>query len=590
MTNVRQWGARGGGLMGVVLALGAGTVNAQSAPPTLSREQVNPAQQTPQAHRQRPVDLFSAPPLEACPLSDDAALSFEFHQGVLVDDAKVLNDRDRQFAWGALLGKRITPRQLCGIRDALASRIFRRGILARVIIPPQTITSGVVRFQVIAAKIVSVRFDGDDIGPAQAEAEAYLNHMRRRNAFSLDEVQKWLLLVNDIPGVQAVARIAHSDAPGAPPEGLDLVVTVRREAVDESGLIANTNAQTLGPWNALARVDFNSFTRFGERTSLVGYTTLGNFRQEVIQVIESARLGDTGLSAQASFSYGHSQPGNVLAPLALRGDSYVGSAEIDYPLIRLQRRTVIVAAGFDLINQNTIAEGLPSGSPPLADDSLRVLWLRADAAESAVDRRWGGDLVSTAADLSLQGRKGLDVLGASNAGDVGLSRPGGRADAWVLRADGHASVRVAPLDASWPPVTLGAHFVSQVADRKLLSYEQQAIGNLTIGRGYDPGAVSGDDVVGGDLKLEIGPLKIGGMVRVTPYGFFDIEQVSYLGNSSPDVTLRSAGGGLEWRIPYDSRGDAVRMDLGYAKPFDRTVPGPGKLPPDRFLVQIIVNH
>jgi hemolysin activation/secretion protein len=600
MIKGREWRAGWASLTGVGVVLsscGAWAADAPAAGPTspdvgLSREQVNPSQQIPQAKR-RPPDVFAAPMKEVCQLSDSPTLAFEFKQGVLEDDAKVLSEHDRQVAWGGLLGKRITPRQLCDIRDQLAARIFHRGILARVIIPPQTIAGGVVRFRVIAAKIVAVRFDGDDIGPAQAKVEAFLNHLRGQNAFSLDDAQRWLLLVNDIPGVLAVARIVHSSAPGAPPEGLDLVVTLRRAPLDEAGMISNTNAQTLGPWTGLARVDFNSFTPLRERTSLVVTSTLGNYRQEVVEILESARVGDSGLFAQASFAYGYSRPGNVLAPLDLTGDSYTGSFEFDYPVIRLQRESLILASGMDFINQRTTEPG-----QVISDDALRVVWLRADSALAATDRSWGNLLYSTAADLSVQARKGLDVLGASQAGAIDLSRTDGRSDAWVVRAEGHGSFRIAPLDGKWLPITFTTHFMGQWADRPLLAYEQQAIGNLTIGRGYDPSAASGDEVVGGEIKAELGPISAGkgGLVKLTPYLFDDNMYVSYLGTAAQlgtgteNVTLRSLGGGLEVKVPYDARGDSVRMDLGYAKPLDRPIPSEVKKPPERFLVQIIVNH
>jgi hemolysin activation/secretion protein len=593
MIKGRAWRASWAGLTGVTVVLSAAAAWAADAPPPdvgLSREQVNPAQQIPQPRR-RPPDLFSGPVKEVCELSDAPNLAFEFKQGVLEDEAKVLSEHDRQVAFGGLVGKRITPRQLCDIRDQLALRIFRRGVLARVIIPPQTIAGGVVKFRVIAAKIVSVRFDGDDIGPVQGEVEAFLNHLRNQSSFNLDQAQKWLLLVNDLPGVLAVARIVHSTAPGAPAEGLDLVVTLRRVPLDESGMVSNTNAQTLGPWTGLARVDFNSFTPLGERTSLVVTSTLGNFRQEVVQLIESARLGDSGLYTQASFSYGHSRPGNVLAPLDLNGDSYTGSFEFDYPVIRLQRQSLIVASGMDFVNQRTTESGVLT---PVSDDALRVAWVRVDTAAAATDRSWGNYLVSTAADFSLQGRKGLEVLGASHGGEPDLSRTDGHADAWVVRGEGHASIRVGPQDGKWPPITLTTHFLSQWADRPLLAYEQQAIGDLTVGRGYDPSAASGDEVVAGEIKAEIGPFSAGKdkMIKITPYVFDDDMYVAYLGPGagSQDVTLRSLGGGLEVRIPYDPRGDSVRMDLGYAKPLDRPIPFSGKKPPERFLVQIIVNH
>jgi hemolysin activation/secretion protein len=574
-------------LAGFVIAAAAvsahGAVNHPT--PQLSREQVNPAAQS-QQRRQRPTDVFSGPQPEVCQLSDDPGLGFVFRSGAIEDPSKVLSERDKQTAWGEALGRKITPFELCEIRDRLAQRIFRKGVLARVIIPPQTISGGMVKFHVIAAKIVSVRFDGDDVGPSQGKVEAYLNHLRQQNTFNLDTAQRWLLLVNDIPGIQATAKIVHSAAPGAPPEGLDLVVTVKRTAVDEFGEVSNVNANSLGPWSGIARVDFNSLTGLGERTSVIAYSTLGNNSQQVAQLLETVKIGDSGLFGAASFAFGHSRPGDVLKPLNLTGESFSGTIELDYPLIRLQRRNLALATGMDFLNQTTtFATG-----QALADDTLRVVWARADASAIAVDRPVMDNLVSSAVDISLQVRKGLNVLGASVAGAQSLSRPQGRADAWVVRAEGHASLRVTPDNPKFLPITFSLHFMGQWADRPLLAYEEQAIGNLSIGRGYDPDAASGDRVAAGEFKFELGPIKLTKTARITPYVFDDLMRVTNLDIGAQDVTLRSVGGGVELRFPYDARGDAVRVDFGYAKPLDKTFPAQAKKPPERWLLQVVVAH
>ena len=589
----RAWRAGLAGITGMGVALAAGGALAQAVPPVQpeqatgqSREQVNPNQQLEATRRQRPTDVFSGPAREICQLSDDPTLAFDFHQGIIEDPAKILSEHDRQTAWGGALGRRITPRELCEIRDRLAQRIFLRGVLARVIIPPQTISGGKVTFRVIAAKIISVRFDGDDIGPAQAKAEAYLNHLRRQDRFDLDSAQRWLLLVNDIPGVQANAKIVHSTTPGAPPEGLDLLVTIKRTAIDEFGLISDVNAKALGPWNAIARVDFNSLTSWGERTSLIGYTTLGNNRQEVAQIIETAKIGDSGLFGEASFAWGHSRPGDILKQLNLTGNSYIGTFEVDYPLVRLQRESLVLASGMDFINQTTTFKG----GQALSDDALRVAWLRADVAALASDRPVGDNLMSTAFDMTVEGRKGLDVLGASKAGAQALSRNQGRADAWVVRGESHASLRITPDNPKFIPITLSGHFIGEWADRPLLAYEEQAIGNLTIGRGYDPNSASGDRVAEGELKIELGPIPFRRTIRLTPYVFYDLAYVGFLEEGQVDVTLRSLGGGVEIRLPYDARGHSLRVDLGYAKPLDKPIPSAMSKPHERFLVQIVIAH
>jgi hemolysin activation/secretion protein len=587
------WRAGFAGVTGIAAVLFGGGAFGQIAPlprhpAQLSKEQANPGQQVEPKRRQRPQDVFSGPAREVCQLSDDPSLAFDFRQGIIDDPAKILSEHDKQTAWSGALGHKITPHELCDIRDWLAQRIFQRGVLARVIIPPQTISGGVVTFRVIAAKIISVRFDGDDIGPAQAKAEAYLNHLRHQDKFDLDSAQRWLLLVNDIPGVQANAKIVHSTTPGAPPEGLDLLVTVRRTPIDELGLISNVNAKTLGPWNAIARLDFNSLTSWGEKTSLIGYTTLGNNRQEVVQIIEAARIGDSGLFGQASFSWGHSRPGDILKQLDLTGNSYIGTVEFDYPLIRLQRENLTLASGMDFVNEITTFK---SGEA-LADDSLRVAWMRADFSAVGADRQVVDNQVSTAVDLSVEARKGLDILGASKAGDQALSRNQGQPQAWVVRGEGHASLRMTPDNVKFVPITFSGHFIGQWADAPLLAYEQQAIGNLTVGRGYDPNAAAGDRVAAGEFKIELGPmpLPLWRRVQMTPYVFYDLAYVGYLEQGQADVTLRSLGGGLELRIPYDASGHAVRMDLGYAKPLDKPIPSAMEKPHGRFLLQVIIAH
>jgi hemolysin activation/secretion protein len=132
--------------------------------------------------------------------------------------------------------------------------------------------------------------------------------------------------------------------------------------------------------------------------------------------------------------------------------------------------------------------------------------------------------------------------------------------------------------------------MGQWADRPLLAFEEQAIGNLSVGRGYDPDAASGDRVAAGEFKFELGPMKLTKTVRITPYVFDDLARVTNLDTGAQDVTLRSVGGGVEIRFPYDARGDAVRVDFGYAKPLDKTFPAQTKKPPERWLLQVIIAH
>ena len=556
----------------------AGTASAQPRPPasaTPSREQLNPEAQTPQP-RERSRDLFSAPPALPCPLAA-STVSFRL-QSVDVVGATVPAAR-LEPAYRDLLGATIPVADICRIRDRLSLILFRQGLLARVEAPAQTISGGRLKLVVVEARIVSVRVHGD-IGAAQDKVEAYLEKLRGLAPFDLRTAQRYLLLANETPGV----RISAALLPSAEGRGaIDLDVQVERTPIDLVAAVQNTGSSTLGPWSALARVDFNSFTGLGERTSLIAYHTVPNDEQWIAQLVEEARLGASGLVGRLSLAYGESHPGGVLKPLALRGDSLVVTPELHYPVVKLRRWTLDAEAGFDLVQQKT---EFPGGGL-LADDSLRVLWagLAGDYQAPLFDER-----LMAAGHVELQLRKGVSGLGASRAGDPDLSRIDGRPAALVLRLD--SDNRLASRFGA-----IGLRFQAQYAGQPLLSYEEMAVGDLTIGRGYEPAVLSGDRVVAGEIKLSPRELRFGASQGLgargfsfwgasawgfTPFVFGDASRVENLDVGSQDRTLRSAGAGLDVTLPC-----GLRANVAWAHPFDKPFPSQPSKPADRVLFQLV---
>jgi hemolysin activation/secretion protein len=279
----------------------------------------------------------------------------------------------------------------------------------------------------------------------------------------------------------------------------------------------------------------------------------------------------------------------------LHGDSYVGTLEVDDPVIRLKRLDLTLAGGLDIVDQtNDVA-----GGSVLTDDALRVLWLRAivDARHDVPQPLLGG-YVAGAANLTVDLRRGVDALGASAPGAATLSRPQGRSDAVVAREDSTFVLRFQPVWGPDTPFTVTAHTQAQWADKPLLAYEEQPIGNLTIGRGYDPDAASGDRAIAADIKAEAGPLPVASWLRAPttfrlgPYAFYDIAYVDTLDSGYASATLRSTGGGLEILIPYKARGRSgvVHADVSYAVPLDRISVTAVARPPSRVLFTLLVDY
>lgn len=556
----------GRALLAAVVWLWAGVAVAQTAPPPAgavapSREEINPEARRAARPPPRDSDLFSPPTALPCPLAS-SNLSFRLEAVDIVGSS--IRPEDARGAYARLVGTEIPVAEICGIRDRLSRILFRRGRLARVEIPEQTITGGRLRIEVTEARIVAVRVRGD-IGPGQDKVEAYLDKLRGMTPFDLDTAQRYLLLANDVPRV----RISAALRPSAEGQGgIDLEVQLSRDPLNYLAAAQNTGSESLGPWSGLARVDLNSFTKYGERTTLIGYRTVPPNEQWIAQVVEEARFGSNGLTGRVSLAYGQSRPGGALSALKLHGVSFVGTAEARYPVIRLRRYSVFAAAGVDVVSQTT---SFPGGDV-LADDQLRVAWARV----SGEFTRGLGTRFNVSGDGSVEGRKGFSVLGGSKAGDQGLSRIQGQPDAWLVRVEGEGH-----LTHRW--FDLGVRAQAQSANRPTLAYEELAVGDLTIGRGYEPAVLSGDRAASGEVKLQVRPQRIVRGVTLSPFAFADASYIKNLDVGSESRTLRSAGAGIEARLPY-----GVRAQVEWARPFDKPFPNAPNKPSDRVLFQLLV--
>jgi hemolysin activation/secretion protein len=385
--------------------------------------------------------------------------------------------------------------------------------------------------------------------------------------FSLADAQRYLLLANDVPGVEVQAGLRPSAAGRG---AVDLEVTVSRDPYDAVVNVQNLGSKAIGRWGGLLRADFNGFTPLGERSSLVLYSTLENNEQHIVQLLEEARFGDDGWLGRGSIAYARTRPGDVLSPLGLESDSWVASLEAVYPLIRKRRQSINLSAGLDYVDQQTDF----GGGGTLTDDKLRVVFARAEA----IGRGALADLPVDGT-VGLEVRQGLDILGASSPGETTLSRLEGDPQGTVVRADGFGNLLLPH------GFGVGAAFQAQWADGPLLSYEQLTVGNLTIGRGYDPSSVAGDRGVAGSLELRYGPWTPPGQRwSVQGYGFFDAARVEDLSRFGENRTVRSVGAGLRFSTRIRER--SVSLDVAYADPLDKTSSVADSEPPSRLLVTL----
>ena len=546
----------------LALAGGGSSAMAQTVPGNIAptREEIDrpDLRPTPPAPSRLTVEggIERAP----CPLADPQYQGITFTlREVSFGGLSAVPASDLASSYSDYVGQTVPLATVCEIRDRAATILRQRGYLAAVQVPPQEIENGIVRFDVLMAKLVQVQVRGD-AGRSERQIASYLNRLTDQPVFNEREAERYLLLARDMPGYDV--RLTLRPAGTAPGEVIG-EVSVLHTPVEVDFNIQNYGSRDVGRFGGLLRAQFNGLTGLGDRTTIGFFSTADFEEQQVLQASHDFTVGSEGLRLAGRFTYAWTEPGGN-PTLDIKSRTLLATAEASYPFVRSLRTNLIGAVGFDLINQEIDILGTTVNR-----DRLRVVYGRLDAEAIDPDSVIGGNGFSLAAPRwraggSLELRQGLDVLDATEfvpGAIVTPSRVPGDATGTVVRGVGFLEYRVTP------DIAFSLSPRAQYSSDPLYAFEEFSAGNYTVGRGYDPGIITGDSGVGMQAEMRFGSLAPKGpdAFAFQPYAFVDAARVW---NNDDGVSgsqrLVSAGAGV--RAAY---GDLGRLDLTVAFPLER---------------------
>jgi hemolysin activation/secretion protein len=465
---------------------------------------------------------------------------------------------------------------VCDIRDAANAALNRAGYVALVQIPPQEITGGELQLTVIAARITDIVVRGD--------ADRYRNALRPRveqlkalYPLNKRDAERILLLAGDIPGlnVQLVLRAA-----GTKPGEVIGDMVVDASSVQVIANVQNAGSHQLGRELGTVRADIFGLTGLSDRTFLAVSNSFQFKEQHVIQGGHEFGLGGSGFRLGLRNSYAISQPS--IPNLALRSRTIIAGLDLSYPIIRQVSSGLAAFAGVEYLNQETrVRTG--QQRVPFTRDRLTIAFARVEGYTGQL-RADGTSSWSLVGNAEL--RQGVNLFNPTPRRQISGGFSPSRFD-----GNGRATVVRGTLDGSWSPVRgvwLNGSVFGQWSNSALLNLEEFSIGNLTYGRGFDPGANGADRA----LAYRIEP-----RVRITDFGsatsakkiqleasaFYDSVRIwnRDTGTIETRRTLDSVGGGL--RAIVSGR---VIFDLTYAKPLKRALSTDRAVPTDRLLFSI----
>ena len=556
---------------GIAMFLASLPAWAQSSVATPTREEIQRGiiEQALKGQAQ-PLSLEGDVERSACPLAGPEFSDVRFtlrsvdFSGLMSVDPAIL---DASFA--AYIGQEVPVSVVCDIRDRAATILRNEGYLAAVQVPPQTIDQGIVRFDVLMARMTAVQVRGN-AGSSENLLRKYIQKLAAQPVFNINMADRYLLLARDIPGldVRLSLRPVSAESGGLPGEVVGEFNVVRTPVYADVNL-QNLGSESVGRFGGLARVRFNGLTGMGDETVISGYSTSDFKEQQVLQASHEFRTGGEGLKLGGNLTYAWTSP-ELAGGFDIRSKTLVAGAYASYPFIRKQSHNIFATVGLDHIDQRTDILGKRTNQ-----DRLSIAYARLDFNQiapgsisgrggySAFEPKWG-------VGGSLEIRQGLDILGASEGcgpafvnciGQTVLpTRADGDPTAFVIRGQAEIDFRPTPLLA----FTLKPRV--QYSPDALFSYEEISGGNYTTGRGYDPGTIIGDSGYGLQTEVSYGSLQPESPedIAIQPYLFFDMMGVWNRNIPNDPQKLYSAGGGVRATI-----GQQASLDLFAVVPLKR---------------------
>jgi hemolysin activation/secretion protein len=535
--------------LGFLGALGSLPATAQQASQpgydpvqTEKRFERQQSDQTPASRPRIPTPQFARPEgrLDAKPI-------FQLRRVSIVGAAAIPGDR-LATAYQPFLGKNVSEADLAAMAAAVSDIYRAAGFhLSRAIIPPQDVSAGRLRLQVIEGGIVEVALKGE--GAEQFGIRPMLDPVVAEQPAQLATLERQLLLINGRPGV-------HIDDTGLEEIGtasgrFRLVVYLKTWHLFTSFGVDNLGSSPVGPWQSYATAAFNSYLAPGDSLVLNLSTTPGDPRQLAFgRLSYEVPVGTDGARIGASGFYSEVWPGDIRH--LINDNTKTESFEVHGSVVPLQSQqsalTLTAGLGFSNVTENDVFG-------PVYADHIRTLSLTSDYR---LQDNFGGNNY-----LTLNYRQGLDILGASHRDDDFLSRDDASGKFSALN---FWFTRYQKLSDAWSVKIASA---GQWASGPLFTSQQFYLGGVAFGRGYGSAEISGDNGIAGSIELRFDQrLNWQYLSGYQLYGFVDSGAAWNDGFTIGEgLALTSAGAGVRFFL-----WDGLQADIGVAAPLSYRAP------------------
>lgn len=503
--------------------------------------------------------------------------------GIKLEGSTAIPMQDLRRLWEPLYGTDINIPKLYEIANSITLLYVDYGYsLSFAFVPEQEIAEdGIVTIRVVEGFVDEIWFAGDftrenriweeESSPLPDVLGAFSHQIMDSHPLHNKDLERFLLLMNDIPGITASAVFSASEVTE---NASRMTVNIKRKSMEAHAKVDNHLSPNLGRVSYGGTATMNGVLTGADSITVTAQCGGMCDTYEYFGISWSGYFGNDGLKASLSASQSAITPSSgILSTIDYEGlnSSYV--LDLNYPLIRRRGENMQVGGSFSWTDSAT-----ETFAGTLTEDHVRALQLYGTYSimdSGGVSRTWQASVT-----------QGLPLLGATEDDDPLRSRSKGSATFTNLNFGYRREQPLGSLGTSFGQFSLLARTDAQVALLSpLLSASQCYYGGIDMGRGYNSGSIGGDHCLTAASEMRYGWQWSG--MALQAYGFGDIGAVWDKGAVAAGqehlTTAKSVGGGLRMGLGN------MQGDIMMAVPLDEEETSNGKGTP-RFLFALSVQY
>lgn len=373
--------------------------------------------------------------------------------------------------------------------------------LVRAVLPPQDISQGMLRVQIIEGAIGAIEIRGNKRIPTEF-INSRLKVDPTKPCLRYNHLLRSLILLNEYPSIDVKTTLVKGRAPGT----TDMIVDViERPGAKVRAWFNNGGARYVSEINWGQQLEFYDIARTGD--VLRAHVALGsparNLRVGGVSYTAPVNTRDTKVTVGYDYSDFHAR--RQISDLGIRGATQTVSLGVLQPIVRNMTSSMDARAGFAMKDIKNFTLNTLN-----ARDRLRVVTLGLDYNRR--DRFYGRTFWGNTLSFGIP-----HFLGSNdaNAPDMSRAGSGGRFAKWegeITRVQGLPEAAFLLLRGDY-----------QLASETLPASEEFYIGGLGSVRGYPQAEFLGDS--GYFVNVEL---------RLPPYGLRELN-VPYLNRPLKDI-------------------------------------------------------